>query len=466
MTFNLTRKNLRLSAKRYSRKKKFIKKRIIFAETSSNRLTFPNSRFVINKSKKFAASECANAAIDNSNNKNNQEQQISDCSNTDILEKSKILGLKIVQEHSYSKQIFQLEVTQSSTVENAFPQNNFNELDHVDESTEIETIDEGNYNEKNENTPVSDPQNTKELHSIDKIAVEVTSSKENDSKENYVEPKNEELPELIVEKEVTFTNSEECVDPGERCIIQNVYFINEMRSIFSSDVHKPFNCSADNVELTGQKKYGFRKTFFFKCNMCNKTFKAHTEPKESKFLDVNTCMVAGVKSAGLNYIELKEITAFSGIKCMSDKTYEKISVTLDDNYAKIAQNEINKAGAEERKIAEEFNPKEGDHYTCSLMVDGSWTMRCYGTQGRSKTGAAVGIGQKSQKKHRCYANWDKDKSSSSMESDIITEGFQNSIKDHNLLYTELIGDNDSSTYLKVLQANPYPTVFVKKNQLR
>lgn len=50
-----------------------------------------------------------------------------------------------------------------------------------------------------------------------------------------------------------------------------------------------------------------------------------------------------------------------------------------------------------------------------------------------------------------------------MESDIILEGFKQSISMHNLIYHKLIGDGDSSVTKKLLMAKPYgPECLVQK----
>jgi len=50
-----------------------------------------------------------------------------------------------------------------------------------------------------------------------------------------------------------------------------------------------------------------------------------------------------------------------------------------------------------------------------------------------------------------------------MESDIILEGFKQSIAMHNIIYHKLIGDGDSSVTKKLSMANPYgPNCPIKK----
>uniref|UniRef100_A0A2S2R0S1 Mutator-like transposase domain-containing protein n=1 Tax=Sipha flava TaxID=143950 RepID=A0A2S2R0S1_9HEMI len=60
--------------------------------------------------------------------------------------------------------------------------------------------------------------------------------------------------------------------------------------------------------------------------------------------------------------------------------------------------------------------------------------------------------------HRCFKNWDG--TSTSMESDIILEGFNQSITMHNLIYHKLIGDGD---FKKVEHVKTLWSKFSNKN---
>jgi len=50
--------------------------------------------------------------------------------------------------------------------------------------------------------------------------------------------------------------------------------------------------------------------------------------------------------------------------------------------------------------------------------------------------------EKESPSHQCFKNWNG--TSTAMESDIIVEGFCQSVIMHNLKYNKLIGDGDSS----------------------
>lgn len=62
--------------------------------------------------------------------------------------------------------------------------------------------------------------------------------------------------------------------------------------------------------------------------------------------------------------------------------------------------------------------------------------------------------------HKCFKNWSG--TSTAMESDIIVEGFKISISAHNLKYTKMIGDGDSSVHKKLLLQKPYGNDLVQK----
>jgi len=65
---------------------------------------------------------------------------------------------------------------------------------------------------------------------------------------------------------------------------------------------------------------------------------------------------------------------------------------------------------------------------------------------------------KSATSHLCYKNWTG--TSTAMESDIIVDRFSQSVKTHNLIYRNLIGDGDSSVIKKLIK--PYGADFLVK----
>lgn len=61
----------------------------------------------------------------------------------------------------------------------------------------------------------------------------------------------------------------------------------------------------------------------------------------------------------------------------------------------------------------------------------------------------------------CYKNWSR--TSTSMEADMIVEGFTQSLNMHGLIYDKLIGDGNSSVMNKLHVAKPHGSEFhIKK----
>ncbi|KYN13168.1 hypothetical protein ALC57_14644 [Trachymyrmex cornetzi] len=60
--------------------------------------------------------------------------------------------------------------------------------------------------------------------------------------------------------------------------------------------------------------------------------------------------------------------------------------------------------------------------------------------------------------HKCYKNWGRDCSSTSMETDTIVEGFKKSVKEHGVIYSTFIADGDSSVYRKITGRKLYSTI--------
>jgi len=79
--------------------------------------------------------------------------------------------------------------------------------------------------------------------------------------------------------------------------------------------------------------------------------------------------------------------------------------------------------------------------------------------------------EKERTNYKCYKNWGRDCSSTSMEADAIVKRFKTSIEKHSLIYfiyiyIIYIYCGDSSVYKKIIQANPYPNVFIEKIECR
>ncbi|EZA49093.1 hypothetical protein X777_12633 [Ooceraea biroi] len=138
------------------------------------------------------------------------------------------------------------------------------------------------------------------------------------------------------------------------------------------------------------------------------------------------------------------------------------------------------AGEEEKQLAIERNETINGIPYITVVADGSWMKRSYGSAYDSPSGVGTIIGYRTGKvlfvgvrnkycvlcdmaeqrgvevrKHKCYKNFDSNASSTRMESDAIVEGFKSNLEMHGLIYKTLVADGDSSVYNSIRHNAPY-----------
>src|SRR5580765_7149766 len=161
---------------------------------------------------------------------------------------------------------------------------------------------------------------------------------------------------------------------------------------------------------------------------------------------------------------------------------------MSEAFAAAAEEEMRTAGEEEKRLAIERGDVIDGIQHIPVITDGSWMKRSYRTGSYdSPSGAAIITGYHSKKvlfvgvrnkycivcarvakinvvakEHTCFKNWGSNQSSTSMESDIILEGFRLSLEMHGLIYSKYIGDGDSNVLKKLRDFPPYPNIVVEK----
>jgi len=267
-------------------------------------------------------------------------------------------------------------------------------------------------------------------------------------------------------------------------------------SFFLKEMHRTFDNHARGIEcqykdwiLVSSRRCGFQTQFFFKCQMYHYEANFWSQDIHSKNLDINTAITAGSISAGIGYAQLEEMYAAANIPCMSEKTYIKHREIIIDDFDKTAIENMKMAGAMEKQLAIQKNKIVNGIPYITVVADSSWMKRSYGTAYDSLSGVGATIGYRTKKvlfvgirnkfctvcetaerkgnaakKHKCYKNFDRNVSSTKMESDAIVEGFKSSIQMHGLIYKKVIADGDSSVYQSIIDNNPYreQMVTVKK----
>lgn len=140
---------------------------------------------------------------------------------------------------------------------------------------------------------------------------------------------------------------------------------------------------------------------------------------------------------------------------------------------------MKEGGEEEARIARENGEVDQDGIPqITVIADGAWCKRSYRSAYNAHSGAACIVGQKTgkllylgirnkfcamcqanpSKDHLCFKNW----SGTSMESDIVLEGFKCSMEMHGIKYSHLVGDGDSSIFKKLQIDKPYGNYTIQK----
>ncbi|XP_011883754.1 PREDICTED: uncharacterized protein LOC105570908, partial [Vollenhovia emeryi] len=275
--------------------------------------------------------------------------------------------------------------------------------------------------------------------------------------------------------------SDQYCEDDDTLVIDNRLDVNRIQ------VHKvEGNCMVDpNFFLQEMHRTSFLNA---KCAITKQAF-GHTRKVGHEALNINTAITAGTITSGVAFAQLEEICVAANMPCLSEKTYIKHREIIIDDFQKIAMENMKMACEAEKRLALDRNEVINGVPYITVAADGSWMKRSYGTAYDSLSGIGAIIGYRTQKvlfvgirnkfctvcniaerrgtkakSHRCYKNFDRNASSTKMESDAIVEGFKNSIEMHGLIFRTVIADGDSNVYQSIIDNRPYrqQMVTVKK----
>lgn len=103
------------------------------------------------------------------------------------------------------------------------------------------------------------------------------------------------------------------------------------------------------------------------------------------------------------------------------------------------------------------------YFVIQAAIVGSYTKKVLFLGVRNKyctVCARAGVNGSAASSHNCYKNWSG--SSTSMEADIILEGFQQSLQMYGAIYGTILADGDSNVYSKLIECRPYSSYTVEK----
>ncbi|XP_045455750.1 uncharacterized protein LOC123665502 [Melitaea cinxia] len=253
-----------------------------------------------------------------------------------------------------------------------------------------------------------------------------------------------------------------------------------------------FDCKSNYFHLVGEKRLGLTSVFKFQCRMCKKICLIHSEDtNNTEQVNLNIAATTGIVASGIGYSQFEELCSSMDVPIFSPNYYNKLQNEVYEKWEKTASASMEAAAAKEKEIAIAEGRIENGYPVIDVYVDGSWCARSYGTNYKASSGTAAIIGRRTgqiiymgvknkyclmcaradnknvaSKEHACFKNYQG--SSSSMETEILLEGFKSSVSMYGLVYKKMIGDGDASTYEKILKAKPYEAqnITVEKIECR
>lgn len=246
-------------------------------------------------------------------------------------------------------------------------------------------------------------------------------------------------------------------------------------------------CSFEDMSLISETKRGLKSTFKFQCEKCGIIRKVVSSPMRDQSFNCNENAVLGINSIGSGFYHLQEFLTQMNVPCFSNTTYDSISKEQQADWWEMATKSALEALQDEVLQAKNAGLVDSKgNALIAVIADGSWGKRSYGKGFNSLSGCAVIIGLRTKKviwfgvrnkychvckiaqskntpvrEHEC--NKDFSGPSSSMEPDILLEGFKK-CEEHGARFYKFIADGDSSTYkaLRDLRIYQNPDLFIEK----
>ncbi|XP_038218891.1 uncharacterized protein LOC119837392 [Zerene cesonia] len=301
-----------------------------------------------------------------------------------------------------------------------------------------------------------------------------------------------ETTETLIEQGDILLTEKEFEDFGSlthigRRIVEVKYFFEQLQEISSHP--SLFQCNLSHISIVGEKRIGLISHFRLKCELCGQHFKVTSDynKKQTNQIDINTAACSGIVATGVGYSQFEEMCSAMDVPIFTEKYFAKIQDQVFEEWEATAVEAMEVAAKRERDAAfAEGRVKDGLP-VIDVYIDGAWSARSYGTNYKALSGVAAIVGRKfgevlfigvknkyclicaraekkkeTAKEHVCH----KKGSSTGMEAAIIVEGFKKSLEMYGLIYGNVIGDGDSSTYAKIVAANPYPNHIVSKIECR
>ena len=243
----------------------------------------------------------------------------------------------------------------------------------------------------------------------------------------------------------------------------------------------------DKMQLVEQARYGMASILSYKCDGCGQdnSFATSTKvdiPSNGKYWSCNVAAIWGQMSTGGGFNHLEESMGVLGVPVMSKQSFVNTEQKIGKWWWDQFKDSMQAAGKAERQLAIQENNYHQGVPAITVIVDAGWSKRTHkhtynalsavGVIFGKRTGKLLHLGVRNKycsickqdptEEHDCYKNWSG--SSSSMETDIILEGFLAAEKEHGVRYINFVGDGDSSVYPTLVSSVPGWGYSIKKQE--
>ena len=159
-----------------------------------------------------------------------------------------------------------------------------------------------------------------------------------------------------------------------------------------------FGCNLSNLKFCSEKTSGLHSKFSITCGMCNEKFFLETTRRSNHNADINYEAVSGIMSLGLGFTHLKMFLACLNIPSITLRLYTSIHDTVCSRWQRAAEQSMAQAAREESEHAKSIGSVDVDGVPMiTVVADGCWSKRSYGTNYNALSGAAAIIGQFTKK---------------------------------------------------------------------
>lgn len=251
--------------------------------------------------------------------------------------------------------------------------------------------------------------------------------------------------------------------------------------IFIGRISSHSSSCGDEISLSGESRDGLASILTAQCKSCQLTIDFPTSskvrgPTGNSRWECNLSSVWGQMAIGGGHHHLQESLGALGIPTMTKKSFKATEKIIGKWWWDLAKKSCSEAAAEEKKLAIERGSFHEGVPAITVIVDGGWSKRSHKHSYNAKSGVAIIIGKETGKllhigvhnkycttctqyehsgkeppNHDCQKDWDGP--SSSMERDLILQGFKQA-DEYGLRYMKFIGDGDSSVFSTLVKQVP------------